>query len=186
MSNYFAGCTTAEQVKIEYRRLCKLWHPGLGEQTPEAIHERTIKMQEINAAYAMHSAKWHGEEMRENARKWNRPEPTQQDYTDAAAVDERIRAAIEKIIRFGFLEIEICGLWVWVSGTQKRGFSKEMDSALDEMMRAGYKWSPNKQKWHFAGVPAGGYRHFDMDEIRRKYGSKVVQHAATAARRDDE
>jgi len=39
---------------------------------------------------------------------------------------------------------------------------------------AGYKWALKKVKWSFAGVPAGGFRQFDMDEIRRRYGSQRV------------
>lgn len=170
--NYFAGCNTAEQVKIEYRRLCKLWHPDLGAQ--EEVQMRTAKMQEINAAYAQASAKYRQEEMREKARQQNRPEPNEQDYADAAVVDERIRQAIEAIIRFEFLTIEICGLWVWVDGTQKRGTSPQNDEALDVLMSAGYKWAGKKKRWHFDGVPAGGYRNFTMDEIRNRYGSQQV------------
>lgn len=179
--NWFAGCQTAEQVKIEYRRLCKLWHPDLG--TPEKAAERTVKMQEINAVYAIASARYRQEEMREKAKKYNRPEPTEQDYTDAAAVDERIRQAIEQIIRFEFLEVEICGLWVWIGGTQKRGTGPENDDALDALMAAGFKWSHNKSKWYFAGVPAGGWGKHTMDEIRRSYGSQIVRVAKPGSSR---
>ncbi len=167
-NNYFAGCHTAEQVKIEYRRLCKLWHPDLGPQ--EDIQMRTAKMQEINAAYAQASAKYRQEEMREKARRQNRPEPNEQDYADAAAVDERIRQAIEQIITLEGLEIEICGLWVWVGGETKKH--------KEALKTAGYRWSPKKAKWHFAGVPAGGYRNFTMDEIRDRYGSQQVNRRA--------
>jgi curved DNA-binding protein CbpA len=164
MNTYFSGCTTAEQVKIEYRRLCKLWHPDLGAQ--ELIAERTTKMQEINTAYAQASAQFRQEEMRQKAKANGRPEPTQQDYADAAAVDERIRQAIEQIITLQGLEIEICGLWVWIGGDTK--------PHKEALKAAGYRWSPKKLKWHFAGVPAGGYRNFTMDEIRSRYGSQHV------------
>lgn len=123
-------------------------------------------MKDINAAYARASATYRQAEMRDNARKRNRPEPTQQDYVDAAAVDERIRAAIEKIITLEGLEIEICGLWVWVGGTTW--------PHKHELKAAGYSWAVNKGKCFFAGVPAGGYRAFDMEEIRQRYGSQRV------------
>ncbi len=163
--NYFSGCHTAEQVKIEYRRLCKLWHPDLGAQ--EEATMRTAKMQAINAAYAQASAQFRHEEMREKARANGRPEPNEQDYADAAAVDERIRQAIERIITLDGLEIEICGLWVWVGGETK--------TYKEALKSAEYKWSPKKGKWYFAGVPAGGYRNFTMDEIRARYGSQQVR-----------
>ncbi len=163
-TRYFDGCTTAEEVKNEYRRLCKLWHPDLGPK--EQAAERTKIMQEINAEYARASAMFRQDEMREKARQHGRPEPTQKDYTDAAAVDECIRAAIEKIITLDGLEIEICGLWVWVGGETK--------PHRDALKAAGYKWAAKKLKWYFAGVPAGGFRAFDMDEIRQRYGSQRV------------
>jgi curved DNA-binding protein CbpA len=162
--SYFDGCTTSEEVKTEYRRLCKLCHPDLGPQEQKA--ERTRVMQEINAAYARASAVHRFDEMREHAKAKGNPEPTAQDYADAAVVDERIRQAIEQIITLEGLEIEICGLWVWVGGN-----TKPHREALKD---AGYRWSPPKVKWYFAGVPAGRSRGMDMDEIRARYGSQRV------------
>ena len=129
--------------------------------------KRTAIMQEINAAYARASAGHRFEEMRERARAKGRPEPTAQDYADAAAVDERIREAIEKIITLDGLEIEICGLWVWVGGN-----TKEHRQALKD---ARFRWSRPKEKWYFAGVPAGwGPAAMDMEQIRARYGSQRV------------
>jgi curved DNA-binding protein CbpA len=169
--SYFEGCTTSEEVKTEYRRLCKQWHPDLGPQEEKA--ERTRTMQEINAAYARACAAHRFDEMREHARAHNRPEPTAQDFADAAAVDERIRAAIEKIIGLDGLEIEICGLWVWVGGNTKPN--------RVALKAAGYAFSGKKIKWYFAGVPAGRSRGMDMDDIRARYGSTRVFQKSHAA-----
>ena len=169
---YFHSCTTAEEVKNEYRRLCKQHHPDLG--TPEEKEWRTKTMQQINLEYAQQSAMWRQAEMREKARAQGKPEPTEQDFTNAAEVDERIRAAIEQIIRHAYLDIEICGLWVWVSGTSKRGTSPENDAALDDLHTAQFRWASKKKMWYFAGVPGGGHREFDMSEIRDRYGSQHV------------
>ncbi len=173
--DYFAHCRDAEEIKREYRRLCKQWHPDLGAQIADEIERRTKKMQEINVAYAQASAVYRHEDIRQRARQYNKPEPTPQDYADADATDERIREAIEKIVVLEGLDIEICGLWVWVSGTQKRGTSVANDHALDVLMQTGFKYSGGKKKWHFAGVPAGGYRKFTMEQIRQRYGSKKVE-----------
>ncbi len=177
--SYFDGCNTNEEVKNEYRRLCKLWHPDLGPQ--EEKEKRTAIMQEINAAYARASAGHRFEEMRERAKAKGRPEPTAQDYADAAAVDERIREAIEKIITLDGLEIEICGLWVWVGGN-----TKEHRQALKD---AHFRWSRPKEKWYFAGVPAGwGPAAMDMESIRARYGSTRVYQKSKMAMQgvDDE
>lgn len=172
MIDYFAGCATSEDVKKRYRELCKTWHPDLGPQEENAA--RTAKMQEINAAYARASAGYRQEEMRQRARQYGRPEPTQQDYADAAAVDERIRQAIEQIITLDGLEIEICGLWVWVGGETKRH--------REALKAAAYRWAPQKEKWYFAGVPGAGRGKFSMDDIRDRYGSQRVAARQRASR----
>lgn len=164
MKEYFSTCTTAEQVKNEYRRLCKLWHPDLGPQHEH--EERTKMLQEINAAYAQASALYRAEEMRERARRNGDPEPSVEDYANAAAIDERIRQAIERIIALEGLDIEICGLWVWVGGDTKPN--------KDALKGTGYRWSPNKEKWFFAGVPAGGWSNMNMEQIRFRYGSQRI------------
>ncbi len=171
--NLFANCTTLEDIKKEYYRLCKLWHPDLGPESEKMI--RTQMMQQINQAYAIASAKARVAEAKAKARKEGKPEPKVEDIQDQSHIDEAVRAAIEKIIQYEFLEIEICGLWVWVGGTKKRGVAVEMDEALDALKAAGYRWAQKKGKWYFAGVPAGGFRAFSMDEIRTRYGSTTVK-----------
>lgn len=54
--------------------------------------------------------------MRVKARESKPPETIEQYNDYAAAVEERIRQAIERIIALEVLEIEICGLGVWVGG----------------------------------------------------------------------
>lgn len=172
MTTYFENCHTAEDVKLEYRRLCKEWHPDLG--TTEERDERTRKMQEINAAYAQASAVYRQAELKEKAYMDHRPEPTEQDYADAAAVDERIRQAIEQVITLGGIEIEVCGLWVWVSGDTK--------PHKDMLKSAGYRWASQKGRWYFAGVPAGGWSNMTMEEIRFRYGSQRVSRRHSASK----
>jgi len=161
---HFHNCTTAEDVKIEYRRLCKMFHPDLG--TSDEKEMRTRAMQEINVEYAQASAMFRQAEMREKARQQGKPEPTAQDFTDAAAVDERIRQAIEQIIGIEGLDIEICGLWVWVGGNTKEN--------REQLKAAKFRWAAKKKLWYFAGIPAGGHREFTIDEIRENYGSVRV------------
>ena len=172
MNDFFTGCATSEEVKKRYRELCKAWHPDLGPR--DQVAERTAKMQEINAAYARASAIYRQEEMREKAKKYGKTPPTEQDYTDAAAVDERIRQAIEQIITLEGIEIEICGLWVWVSGNTK--------PHREALKQAKYRWAPTKEKWYFAGVPASSFGKWTMENIRERYGSQRV----TAARAKSE
>jgi len=172
MKNYFADAKTLEDVKKIYRDLCRTYHPDLN---PTDVERCTKIMQEINAQYAVASENARRAEARKKASETGKPEPTAADYVEFAKVDEAIRAAIEKIITFSFLEIEICGLWVWVGGTQKRGTSAENDAALDTMQAAGYHFAHKKAKWYFEGCPSRGRGNFSMDDIRARYGSVKVE-----------
>lgn len=164
-----------EEIKNEYRNLCKQFHPDLVQDIAEKAR-RTPIMQAINAEYAILSAAARRNEEPARRKEQSRPEPTETDYANMAGVDEYIRQAIEKVIRFEFLSIEICGQWVWIGGTQKRGISAENDACLNILKETGYKWSGAKKLWYFAGVPAGWHKgQWDMNHIRAAYGSQKVK-----------
>lgn len=168
---FFTRDMTLEQIKIAYRKLCKEFHPDLHTpdlHTKDTAFEWVVIMQAINAEYAVASANARRTEEPAKRAKYGKAEPTHTEYEDMAAVDERVRAAIEKIITLNGIEIEICGLWVWVSGDTKR--------VKDSLMAAGYKWASKKVKWYYAGVPASSFGHWDMDKIRTRYGSTKVNH----------
>ena len=148
--NYFQNCRTQEEIKKEYRRLCKIHHPDLGGD--EEI------MKELNRQYAVAS---------DNAVRREKPNWTESQYQTAANVAEKVREAIERIITIPGLQIEICGLWVWVGGDTKPN--------KEALKSAGYKWARKKEKWYYAGVPSRNKgRRWSMDEIRGFYGSQRV------------
>lgn len=149
---------TPEQLHSQYRDLCKQHHPDLNRTDPTA----TARMQQINAEYAA---------AMNPAQRRAKPGKSEAEYVDLARVAENIRAAIEAIITLPNLQIEICGLWVWVSGETK--------PVKDQIKAAGYKWASKKEKWYFAGIAAGGRGQWDMEKIRTHYGS-------THVRREDE
>jgi curved DNA-binding protein CbpA len=166
-TNYFSECGNAEAIKTLYRELAKQYHPDLHRGHEDDGPEWTRIMQDINTqyAYAVNAA---------NRRE--KPNKTEQEYASMADVAECIRKAIEAIITLDKLDIEICGLWVWVGGDTK--------PVKDDLKAAGYKWAPKKEKWYFAGVPAGGRGRFSMDDIRSRYGSEHVK--AQRNQRDDD
>jgi hypothetical protein len=68
------------------------------------------------------------------------------------------------------LEVELCGLWVWVTGDTK--------PHKEELKAAGFKWSPNKTAWYYPGVPSFNRTPRTMDDIRSMYGSQVFTRAS--------
>lgn len=150
MLAYFAASMTTDEIKTEYRRLAMANHPDHGGST--------ATMQQINAEYAFAMAR---------AIRTEKPGKTEEEYADLASVHEAIRAAIEAIINCAGLNIEICGLWVWVDGDTR--------THKEQLKAAGYRWASKKVKWYYAGIPAGGRGKMDMDEIRERYGSETVK-----------
>jgi curved DNA-binding protein CbpA len=148
-SKYFEGCQTADQIKERYRKLALEHHPDRGGDT------RT--MQEINAEYAF--------VMRSATRAAN-PGKSAEEYASMDEVSEAIRQAIERIIRLDGITIEICGLWVWVSG--------DTYPVRETLKGAGYRFSRKKVSWYFAGVPTRSKQTHSMDYIRDHYGSQKI------------
>ena len=150
--NYFEGITTLEDLRNTYRDLLKKNHPDNGGS------EEATK--EINAQYkkAFEDLK-KGVDLsdKKTAIKWD-------DAEDAA-----IREALYKIIHLKNINIEVVGSWIWVDGDTFTG--------RDVLKTAGYKWSRNRKKWHFAPYEKKYYKGGKMkfDEIRARYGSTEVE-----------
>ena len=63
------------------------------------------------------------------------------------------------------IKAEICGTWVWVTGSTK--------PVKDSLKAMGFHWAPRKRAWYWH---AGKYRRrhrteFSMNEIRFMHGS---------------
>jgi len=74
--------------------------------------------------------------------------------------------AINMVINLDGIKIEVCGLWVWLSGK-----TKEHKAVLKT---AGFKYASKKKQWYFR--PDKKYclnkgKTWDMNKIRSTYGS---------------
>jgi preprotein translocase subunit Sec63 len=137
-------------VKQAYRRAAQKYHPDKGGSTE--------MMQTVNEAYNILQSNY-GSLPSIN---------TDQGYAD------RLNDAINAIVTLPGLIIEVCGLWVWVSGDTKT--HKEVLKAV------GYYWASKKFMWYFRPVDQqGGRGKSTMDDIRTKYGSQTVATRQCAA-----
>jgi curved DNA-binding protein CbpA len=158
MYKYFQDCTTQEEAKALYRELVKKHHPDAGGDT------RT--MQDINAEYALFQARGASADARrrqQDAHADNRKSAA--DFHDLDEVEGILREKIEAALNMG-LDVELIGLWVWVSGDTK--------THKEELKAHGFKWAPKKdgQPWYFAGVPSFNRKPQDLETIRANYGSQ--------------
>ena len=166
-STWFKYCQSLEEAKVIYRNLAKENHPDLGGDT------RT--MQAINAEYARFQSQfaYTSERTRQQAAHAE-GKKTAADYHNLDDVIEALRVKVEAALNLG-LDVEVCGLWVWVSGDTR--------PHKEELKAAGFKWAPDKAMWFYPGVPSFNRQKRSMDEIRNMHGSQVF---TRSSQRDDE
>ncbi|MBI5297935.1 MAG: hypothetical protein HY869_20865 [Chloroflexi bacterium] len=156
MHTYFANCTTLEEAKSLYRQLALKHHPDRGGDL--------ATMQAINAEYAdflANFAKRDARERQQKAHTENRKSAA--DFHDMDAVSAELKAKIEFALNLDGVEVELMGLWVWLTGNTK--------AHKDAIKAQGFKWSPEKTAWYFAGVPSFNRQRRTLDEIRNMHGS---------------
>lgn len=146
---WFNDCKTLDEVKAQYKKLAKQYHPDLGGDT--------ATMQEINKEYAFATAKAvKGADLSE--------EETEAEILSS----EAYRKAIEQIIHLEGVTIELVGYWIWVTGN-----TYPVRAALKE---AGFLFASKKVAWYFrtAEYKVSQSSGKSLDEIRSKYGSEVL------------
>ena len=156
MFTYFKDCQNLDEAKSLYKKLARQHHPDLGGDT--------ATMQEINAEYARFQSDFARTSERARQQQAHAEgKKTSADYHNLDEVVEVLRVKIEAALNMG-LDVELCGLWVWVSGDTK--------PHKEELKAAEFRWSPDKAAWYFAGVPSFNRLKRTMDEIRQMYGSQ--------------
>ncbi|MEO3406818.1 J domain-containing protein [Mucilaginibacter sp. CAU 1740] len=146
---WFNDCTILDEVKAQYKKLAKQFHPDLGGDT--------ATMQEINKDYAFASAKAiKGENLSD--------EETENEILSS----EAYRKAIEQIIHLDGISIELVGYWIWVTGSTY--------PVRATLKGAGFFFASKKQAWYFriAEYKVSQSSGKSLDEIRTKYGSELL------------
>ena len=136
-----SGEVTPEDVKAAYRSACRKYHPDVNPAGEDM-------MKVINAAYDV--LKDYDGALKEE----------QSDY------GELFNGALNAVLPIHGLAVEICGVWIWVTG--------ETRAHKERLKDAGFKWANKKKAWYFRPEK---FRSFSrgqssLEEIREKYGSK--------------
>lgn len=131
-------------IKKAYREKAKLYHP---DRNPSGAD----MMKLINAAYQV---------LR------NTQALTVQENATLAEYPKILNKVLNEINTLDGLVIEVCGLWVWVTGNTK--------IHKDKLKEMGFKWAKNKGSWFYRPAIARSrnrYESWDMEQIRNTYGS---------------
>ena len=148
MLKYFKNCTTKEECKKMYKKLAFKHHPDRGGDLDT--------MKEINNEFDWIMKNGIFKSAKKDAKK---------DYDFSTS---QFKDIINALLRFKGLEIEITGVFIWVTGNTYQ--NKEV---LKEL---GFRYSRNKKAWYTA--PKEYFtqktyykKSYSMNEIRNKYGS---------------
>lgn len=145
---YFDACQNIDELKAQYRNLCKLHHPDKGGNLET--------MQAVNAEYAY---------IVENLNSFFYCHNEAEQKTDL----NKFASIIEKIEGLP-LDIEIIGAWLWVSGNTY--------IYRAELKEAGLMFAPLKKMWYYRPYEfrSSNFEPLPIEEIRKKYGSTFIQH----------
>ena len=155
---YFNHCTTLDQLKAEYRRLCLRFHPD--SNSPEAD---TATMAAINAE---HDRVFEQLKAEHNRRAAADPEHKTRFTTETPA---EFRDIVAALLKLDGLTVELCGSWLWVTGNT---FPNR-----ERLKEAGYRFSKNKVAWywHDENSISHSKKRYSLDEIRLMHGSETLK-----------
>lgn len=149
---FFEGLITETEVKQKYKELAKAYHPDLGGCAET--------MKQINAQY-------------ETCLKGHYQNSGMQDdkIDEILATEKALSKKILEILHLEGLNVEICGLWIWITGN-----TREHKISLKN---CGFLWSSKKEAWYWReeNKKGGWYRksEYELSAIRMKHGSLTVQ-----------
>ena len=155
---HFLNVETIAELKAQYKKLAFKNHPDRGGDT--------VIMQEINAEYdfliknLISNADASDYSAEDKKSFWESKE-------EHSEVERKVKEALDKIIHLDGLEIEIIGVWIWVSGE-----TKQYKEILKEV---GFKWNKSLVKWVFIGKKSNGRGTMSLDQMREKHGSEKVK-----------
>lgn len=150
---YFTNCKTLEELRKEYKKFLKQYHPDQPEGSEEATKE-------INVEYEILFA------ILKNNQKKNDAAKTADNFNEE--FDRRFREALKAIIDLN-INIEIIGSWIWVSG--------ETFAVKETLKGNGYRWIHSRKMWAFHCEPfiKNTKKQKSMEELRKIYGSDIVK-----------
>jgi hypothetical protein len=85
-------------------------------------------------------------------------------------LSEKYQSIINSIIGLDSINIELVGLWIWVTGSTYQH--------KDKLKEAGMYYASKKTAWYYRPqeLKCSNRKSMSLDEIKSKYGSKSIKH----------
>lgn len=147
--SFFNNCNTLEEAKKMFYKLAKQFHPDKGGDVET--------MKKINNEYDFVTAKLaKGEQFKE------------EEQGEQFEMAQEYRDKIFSLINVPGIIIEICGLWIWITGDTR--------TVKEELKELGFFWAKKKLAWYWRPESAkvNNRSPYSLDEIRQKYNSNVI------------
>ena len=158
--NHFSSVTSLDELKLQYKKLAFKNHPDRGGKT-EVMQEINSEYEQLLNRIINEASKDQYQDSSENGRGfWS-------SRSEHSEVEKKVKQAIDGIINLDGLDIEIIGVWVWVSGDTKQHKEK--------LKEAGFVWNRVQCKWVFIGKKSNGRGRMTLDQMRELHGSQKVK-----------
>lgn len=157
MISYFNDVTTLEELRSQYKKLLKQYHPdnkGGSEDATKAINiEYEALFMRLKNVHAT-----------DKATNENTYDNNKYDWEN----DVVLREMLQKIINFNGIEIEIIGQWIWVFNAY---------ICHNDLKSIGFKYAKNKKAWYFhtESFKKKSRKKLSINDIRNYYGGIKVQ-----------
>lgn len=151
---YFEKINSVEQLKKQYKTLCKKYHPDLNPD-----RDTNDIMKAINAEYEQLFAIYKDIHETADGETYTAKESTAEQSADFINI-------INSIINFN-IDIEIIGSWVWCFNSYEY---------RDQLKQLGFKWAAKRKAWvwHSDEYKARKSKK-SLAEIRATYGSETIK-----------
>ncbi len=165
---HFPSVTSLDELKLQYKKLAFKNHPDRGGKT-EVMQEINSEYEQLLNRIINEASKDQYQDSSENGRGfWS-------SRSEHSEVEKKVKQAIDAIINLDGLDIEIIGVWVWVSGDTKQH--------KDKLKEAGFVWNRVQCKWVFIGKKSNGRGRMTLDQMRELHGSQKVKKTRMAEER---
>lgn len=160
--------SSLEELKKAYRKLCLKYHPDICKSVSKAEAEEIMK--QINAEYSTAA-----EVIKRRAQAGGNV--NEKDAHESAESLMKFADLINQFVVFDDLNIEIIGVWLWVSGQTFKHKS--------ELLAAGFRWSKQRKMWYWHAPQDGPAFHrkskMSTSEMRLAFGSTTVKKGVAGA-----
>lgn len=159
---YFYDVNTLEQLRSQYKKLIKQYHPDNTSGSEDAT--KAINLEYDRLFKVLKNKHEKSADNKENGTKTDFNN-MKYDFSE----DRKLRETLQQIITFEGINIEIVGCWIWVDGNTY--------DYKDTLKNIGFKWAREKKKWYFhtETFRKRSHKKLSMEDIRNYYGSTDVE-----------